>query len=108
MRVLLTALLTALLLLPCIAAADTAQDITAECIINNREYNEHAPEDHRDGNYGSYYTGSSLTFVAPQGKQIGAVVLRWRDLTPPTVILKTGEKDKWVEIKRAEPDYAAQ
>lgn len=108
MKAWLMTLLAALMLLPCMALADTAQDITAQCVINNRDYNEHAPEDFRDGNYGSFYTSSTLTIEAPEGTQIGAVVLRWRDLTPPTVILKISEKDKWVELKRVEPDYASQ
>ena len=97
-----------LLLLPCMAAAETANDITSACVINGHEYNEHAPEDYRDADYTSFYTGNAVTIEAPAGMQIGAMVLRWRDLTPPTVILKTNENGKWVELKRAEPDFASQ
>ncbi len=100
--------LLALLLLPCMALADTAQDITTDCIINNRAYDRHAPQDWWDHDYTSFYSGSALTIQAPEGESIGAVVLRWRTIYPPTVILKTQQKGQWKEIQRAEPDYAAQ
>ncbi len=105
---LLIMFLTLLLLLPCMANAETAQDITTECVINDRAYNRHAPDNWRDKDYTSFYSGNAMTIEAPAGKQIGAVVLRWRTISPPTVILKTQMKGQWVEIQRAEPDYAAQ
>ncbi|MBQ7850043.1 MAG: hypothetical protein IJ343_10000, partial [Clostridia bacterium] len=57
-------LLALTLLLPCIAAADTAEDITTECIVNNRAYNKHAPDDIRDGDYITFFTGSAVTIQA--------------------------------------------
>ncbi len=104
----LIALVAALLLLPCIALAETAQDITEACLMNNREYNRFAPDDLRDHDYTSFYTGSALTITAPEGQQIGAIVLRWRTINMPGVIIKTETKGQWKEVQRAEPDYASQ
>ena len=104
----LIALVAALMLLPCIALAETAQDITVDCTLNDHVYNRFAPDDLRDHDYTSFYTGSALTIKAPEGKQIGAIVLRWRTINPPGVILKTETKGQWKEVQRAEPDYAAQ
>ena len=102
------ALVALLLLLPCMAAAETAQDITALCTMNDRAYNEQYPDSQVDGNYKTYFSGKALTIKAPEGEQIGAVVLRWRTINPPAVVLKTQENGKWVEVQRAEPDYASQ
>ena len=101
-------LLALSLLLPCIAAADTAQDITTECIVNNRAYNKHAPDDIRDGDYITFYSGSAVTIQAPEGKLIGALELKWRTISPPGVIVKTEQKGKWVEVLRDGPKYATQ
>lgn len=101
-------LLALTLLLPCIAAADTAQDITTECIVNNRAYNKHAPDDIRDGDYITFFTGSAVTIQAPEGKLIGALELKWRTISPPGVIVKTEQKGKWVEVLRDGPKYATQ
>lgn len=101
-------LLALTLLLPCIAAADTAQDITMECIINNRTYNKHAPDDIRDGDYITFFTGSAVTIQAPEGKLIGGLELKWRTISPPGVIVKTEQKGKWVEVLRDGPKYATQ
>lgn len=101
-------LLALTLLLPCIAAADTAQDITTECIINNRTYNKHAPDDIRDGDYITFFTGSAVTIQAPEGKLIGGLELKWRTISPPGVIVKTEQKGKWVEVLRDGPKYATQ
>lgn len=101
-------LLMLLLLLPCAALADTAEDITNECVINNREYNRHAPDDLRDGDYITFYSGSAVTIQAPEGKTIGSVEIKWRTIDMPGVILKTQVNGKWVEILRDGPKYAAQ
>lgn len=101
-------LLALSLLLPCIAAADTAQDITTECIVNNRAYNKHAPDDIRDGDYITFYSGSAVNIQAPEGKLIGALELKWRTISPPGVIVKTEQKGKWVEVLRDGPKYATQ
>ena len=100
--------LSLLMLLAGMACAETAQDITKECLFNDREYNKHAPDDARDHDYTSYITVSALTIQAPEGQQIGGVVLRWRTINPPEAIVKVQENGKWVEVQRAGPDYAAQ
>ena len=102
------ALLMLLLFLPCMAGAETAQDITAACIINGREFNAAKPEACRDANYNTVYTGKALTIEAPADQQIGAVLLKWRMITPIEVALQADEGGEWVEFQRAEPGYAAQ
>ena len=103
-------LLLALLLacVPFAALAETAEDITIDCVINNRTYNRHAPEDIRDGDYLSFYTGSSVTLKAPEGKEIGSVLLKWRTISPPGVVVKVEQNGKWVEVLRDGPNYASQ
>lgn len=101
-------LLIALLLLPCAALCEEAADITAECVINNRTYNKHAPEDVRDGDFITYFTGSALTIEAPEGQLIGSLELKWRTISPPAAIIKVQENGKWVEILRDGPNYATQ
>ncbi len=101
-------LLVLLLMLPCIAWAETAQDITTACIINGRTYNRFGPENWWDADYTSFYSGSAITIEAPVGETIGAVVLRWRTISPPGVILKTDDSGSWKEISRHDPDFAAQ
>lgn len=108
MKRLLILLVMALLLLPCAASADVAEDITTECTINNRAYNKHAPDDIRDGDYITFYSGSAVTIQAPEGKLIGALELKWRTISPPGVIIKTEQKGKWVEVLRDGPKYATQ
>ena len=63
----LIAFFAVLLLLPCIGLAETAQDITEACLMNDREFNRFAPDDLRDHDYTSFYTGSALTITAPEG-----------------------------------------
>ncbi len=96
------------LLLPCAALADTAEDISTECLINNREFNRHAPDDLRDGDYVSFYSGSAVTIQAPAGKTIGGLELKWRTIDMPGVIVKAQVKGQWVEVLRAGPDFAVQ
>ncbi len=108
MKKLLPALLALIILLPCVALAEMAEDITTQCVINNRNYNRHAPEDIRDGDYVTYFTGSAVTITAPEGKQIGGLQLKWRTISMPGVIVKTQANGRWVEILRDGPNYAAQ
>ena len=101
-------ILLILLCLPCAALADMAEDITTECTINNRAYNRHAPDDLRDGDFITFFTGSAVTIQAPEGKKIGAVEIKWRTIAPPAAIIKTQENGKWVEVLRDGPNYATQ
>ena len=107
-RVSLMLLLALLMLLPCMACAETAQDITKECTINNRTYNQYGPDNWWDEDYTSFYSGSAITIQAPSGQKIGAIVLKWRTINMPGVILKTQKGGSWVEIQREDPCYAAQ
>ena len=101
-------LMALLLLLPFAALADEAEDISTQCSINNNAYNRHAPDDMRDGDYVSYYTGSAVTIVAPEGKTIGGLEIKWRTIDMPGVIVKVQVDGKWVELLRDGPKYAAQ
>lgn len=94
--------------IPLVATADTAEDITAECMMNNRAYNRFAPDDLRDRDYITFFSGSAVTIEAPEGKTIGALELKWRTIEPPEVIIKTQRDGKWVEVLRDGPNYAAQ
>ncbi|MBQ8554983.1 MAG: PIG-L family deacetylase [Clostridia bacterium] len=97
-----------LLMLPAAALADTAEDITEQCLINNKEFNRHAPDDMRDDDHITFYTGSAVTINAPEGKTIGSVEIRWRTISPKGVIVKVNQNGKWVEVMRQEAKYAAQ
>lgn len=102
------ALLAIALLLPCMANAETAQDITADCLLNGRAYDAARPPVQMDHDDLTYYTGSQMTIEAPEGASIGALQLRWRTIDPPRVFLSTKEDGKWVECQQVEPDYAIQ
>ena len=108
MKRILLLLALAALLLPCAALADMAEDITTQCVVNNRQYNRHAPEDIRDGDAITFYTGSAVTITAPEGKVIGGLQLKWRTISMPGVIVKAQVNGKWVEVLRDGPNYAAQ
>lgn len=101
-------LLLLTLLLPAAALADTAEDITTRCFMNNREYNRHAPDDLRDGNFATFFTGSALTITASEGEVIGSLELKWRTISMPGVIIKTQVGGKWVEVLRDGPHFATQ
>ena len=101
-------LLILLLALPMAAMAEMAEDITNECIVNNRTYNKFAPDDIRDRDFITFYSGSAMTINAPEGKKIGAVEIKWRTITPPAAIVKVQQQGKWVEVLRQGPDYATQ
>lgn len=98
----------AALLLPRMANAETAKDITAACRMNDRAYSASSPAPQVDNDYETYYTGSVLTISAPAGETIGAILLRWRTISPPGVILKCQQNGQWTELQREEPNYAAQ
>ncbi|MBQ8200432.1 MAG: PIG-L family deacetylase [Clostridia bacterium] len=107
-RMTLLVMLALLLLLPCMALGEMAEDITNECVINNQTYNSVTPDKMRDNSYRSIYEGSAVTISAPAGKTIGSVLLKWRTISPPEVIIKTQQGSKWIEVKRDGPNYAAQ
>ncbi len=104
------------LLLPCAAlteaaegtAEELAEDITTQCLINNRPYNSANPDAFCDNDYGSFYTGRTLTIAAPEGKVIGGLQLMWRTIHMPGVIISTQVDGEWVEVLRDGPNYAAQ
>ena len=108
MKKLLTLMLLMLLVLPAAALAETAEDITLECLVNKQAYKEKSPDKCRDEDYGTFYSGKTLTIQAPEGKTIGSVLLKWRTISPPAVIIKTEQNGKWVEVLRDGPNYASQ
>ncbi len=108
MKKLIILLIVLLACVPCAALAETAEDITLDCIINGRACNVHAPEDIRDGDFITFYSGSAVTVEAPAGKLIGGLELKWRTISMPGVIIKTQVNGKWVEVLRDGPNYAAQ
>ncbi len=108
MRIKLLLTMALLLLLPCMAKAETAQDITRACIINNQEYREFLPDKLRDNSYRSIHEGKVLSIQAPEGQLIGSVLIKWRTINMPGIIIKTQKGDEWVETQRCDPDFAAQ
>lgn len=107
---LLLALLTLLTgLVPAVRAEEAvAADLTKTSLFNNRAYNSKAPDNARDGDNITYYTGYNLTITAPEGETIGSVLLKWRTISPPEVAIKVQQDGQWVEIMRDGPNYAAQ
>lgn len=97
-----------LLLLPCIAWAETAQDITDSCTINGKAGGAATPDKSRDGNHATFVQCRAMTIEAPEGQQIGAVVLKWRSIALPSVILEGVQGSGWTELQRMDCKYAAQ
>ncbi len=108
MKAWMIALLALVLLLPCMAMAETAQDITDACIVNGAEYKKTSPDATRDDSYRRFYEGQALTIQAPAGQKIGSVLLKWRTIQMPGVILKYQQGAQWVELQREAPGHAAQ
>lgn len=108
MKRLMILLCMLLALAPCAALADMAEDITTQCIVNNREFNRHAPDHMRDGDYVTFVSGSALTISAPEGKLIGSLELKWRTISMPGVVVKAQVDGKWIEILRDGPEFATQ
>ena len=101
-------LLMILAMLPAAALADVAEDITIRCLFNNRVHEPAHPDDVRDGDYGSFYTGRNLTIIAPEGETIGSLEIKWRTINMPGVIILTQVNGEWVEVLRDGPKYATQ
>lgn len=101
-------LLFFLLLLPVCALAETAEDITHECLINNREWNKFSPNNLCDSSYNSYYQGQTVTIQAPEGKTVGALVIKWRIVPTSDVLVLTQDSGNWAEIYRERTDFAQQ
>ena len=97
-----------LMLLPAAALAEVAEDITDSCLFNNRVHDPAHPDDVRDGDYGSFYTGRNLTITAPEGGAIGSLEIKWRTIRMPGVIILTQVNGEWVEVLRDGPNYATQ
>ena len=108
MKRLIILLCMLLALAPCAALADMAEDITTQCIVNSREFNRHAPDHMRDGDYVTFVSGSALTISAPEGKLIGSLELKWRTISMPGVVVKAQVDGKWIEILRDGPEFATQ
>lgn len=102
-------LLTIALLLPFAALAEEAADITRECIVNKQEWNEKKPDKVRDDDHATFYKGQALTIIAPEGQQIGALLIEWQ-VQPKNnvVLLRSDDGNKFTEILREECKYAQQ
>ena len=102
-------LLTLALLLPLAALAEEAQDITRECVVNKQTWNEKKPDQVRDDDHATYYKGQAITITAPEGQQIGALLIEWQ-VQPKVdvVLLRSDDGSKFTEITRAECKYAQQ
>ncbi len=101
-------LLTLLLVLPLTALADTAQDISPECVYNGRAYNEAKPDELRDDNYKTVYRGKRVTIQAPQDKKISTLFVRWQVVPKTDIVLSSGSGEKWKEFQRSTTTYAQQ
>ena len=102
-------LMTIALLLPFAALAEEAADITRDCIVNKQEWNEKKPDKVRDDDHATFYKGQALTIIAPEGQQIGALLIEWQ-VQPKNnvVLLRSDDGNKFTEILREECKYAQQ
>ena len=102
-------LMTLALLLPIAALAEEAQDITRECIVNKQAWNEKKPFQACDSNYATFYKGQAITIQAPEGKTIGALMIKWQ-VQPKSgvVLLRSDDGNKFTEVLREECKYAQQ
>jgi len=102
-------LMTLALLLPFAALAEEAQDITRECIVNKQVWNEKKPFQACDDNYATFYKGQAITIQAPEGKTIGALMIKWQ-VQPKSgvVLLRSDDGNKFTEVLREECKYAQQ
>ena len=109
MKRLLFLLLTIGMLLPLAALAEEAQDISKECIVNKQAWVENKVDKVRDSNYATYYKGKTVTIQAPEGKTIGALMIKWQ-VQPKSdvVLLRSDDGEKYTELLRAECKYAQQ
>ena len=109
MKRLIFFLLILLLAIGSTALADEAQDITTECTVNKQAWNEQKPDKFRDRNYATYYKGQAITIIAPEGQQIGAILIEWQ-VQPKTgvVVLRSDDGNKFTEVLRTECKYAQQ
>ena len=109
MKRLIYVLLALCLLLPLAALAEEAQDITAECIVNKQAWNDAKPDKVRDSNYATFYKGQAVTIQAPEGKTIGALMIKWQ-VQPKVkvVLLRSDDGNKFTEVFREDCKYAQQ
>ena len=109
MKRLIYVLLALCLLLPLAALAEEAQDITAECIVNKQAWNDAKPDKVRDSNYATFYKGQAVTIQAPEGKTIGALMIKWQ-VQPKVkvVLLRSDDGNKFTEVLREDCKYAQQ
>lgn len=109
MKRLIFLLLTLALLLPLAALAEEAQDITRECIVNKQAWNEKKPDQVRDDDHATYYKGQAVTITAPEGRQIGALLIEWQVQPKVDVVLqRSDDGSKFQEIHREACKYAQQ
>ena len=89
-----------------------AEDITMASAVNGYTGDEH-PLALRDGVYKSYWTSTlregahALTLTAPEGKTIGALLIRWKSW-PLAVAAQVMRDGSWTTIAECEADFMAQ
>ena len=109
MKRLMFLLMILCLLLPLAALAEDAADITLECIVNKQAWNEKKPDQVRDSNYATFYKGQAVTIQAPEGREIGALLIKWQVQPKANVVLlRSDDGSKFTELTRAECKYAQQ
>lgn len=109
MKRLIFLLMTLCLLLPLAALAEEAADITLECIVNKQAWNEKKPDQVRDSNYITFYKGQAVTIQAPEGREIGALLIKWQVQPKANVVLlRSDDGSKFTELRREECKYAQQ
>ena len=109
MKRLMFLLMILCLLLPLAALAEEATDITLECIVNKQAWNEKKPDQVRDSNYATFYKGQAVTIQAPEGREIGALLIKWQVQPKANVVLlRSDDGSKFTELNRAECKYAQQ
>ena len=89
-----------------------AEDITMASALNGYTGDVH-PMELRDGVYKSYWKSTmregvhALTITAPEGKTIGALLIRWKSW-PVAVAAQVRQDDQWVTVAECDADFMAQ
>lgn len=90
-----------------------ARDITAECLINGQDQNQHLNQV-RDGNYRTFLevpTTSgvcALEITPPAGAAAGGILIKWRSDPVATAIQVRNDQDEWVNVAACEAEFNAQ
>ena len=101
-----------LVMLVCVtgaALAQTAQDITQDCLFNGAKGSSI-----KDASYRTVWESTvkngvhSITVEAPQGQTIGGLLIRWRSWPLALKMEARTEDGSWMEVGGCEADFLAQ